>query len=82
MSPSTSQQLISFAGALLILAAYIGHQMGWMSSRKTAYNVLNVLGSGILAYIAFRPFQLGFVVLESTWALVSLYAIVRSKARE
>jgi hypothetical protein len=43
---------------------------------------MNVVGSGILAYIALRPFQLGFVVLESTWAVVSLLALLRPRRPE
>jgi hypothetical protein len=70
------RQLISFVGALLILVAYVGHQLNWMDSRHAAYNVMNAIGSAILAYIAFHPFQVGFVVLEVTWALVSVYALI------
>jgi len=69
------RQLASFVGALLILIAYVGHQMKWMDSRKPPYNILNAIGSAILAYIAFHPFQIGFVVLEVTWAIVSVYAL-------
>ena len=61
----------------MILAAYVGHQLGWMESRKPAYNLLNAAGSGILAYVAFHPFQIGFVILEGVWALISLYALLR-----
>ena len=77
-----ARQAASFAGALLILVAYVGHQWGRMDSRKAAYNILNTLGSAILAYIAFHPFQVGFVVLEVTWALVSAYALVRPAAQD
>jgi hypothetical protein len=70
-------QIASFIGAILILSAYVGHQMKWMDSRKAAYNILNATGSGILAYIAFHPFQIGFVVLESVWAVISVYALLR-----
>ena len=69
--------MVSFLGAMLILVAYIGHQLKWMNPRKLAYNLLNVVGSGILAYIALAPFQIGFVVLESVWALISLYSLAR-----
>jgi hypothetical protein len=79
MDISLPRQIASFAGALLILVAYAGQQLGWMSSRKAAYNLLNAVGSAILAYIAFRPFQVGFVVLEVTWALISLYALARPR---
>jgi len=64
-----ARQIASFVGALLILVAYAGHQMKWIDPRKTAYNVLNAVGSAILAYIAFHPFQIGFVVLEVAWTL-------------
>lgn len=77
MDISLARQVASFAGALLILFAYVGHQLGWMDSRRAAYNILNTIGSAILAYIAFHPFQVGFVVLEVTWVLISLYALVR-----
>ena len=42
---------------------------------KTAF----ISGVGILAYIAFHPFQIGFVVLEVTWTLISIYALFRPK---
>jgi hypothetical protein len=56
--------------------------MGWMNPRKATYNVLNAIGSAILGYIAFHPFQVGFVVLEVMWTVISLYALVRPQARE
>jgi hypothetical protein len=80
MDISLARQVASFVGALLILVAYAGHQMNWMDSRRAAYNVLNAAGSAILAYIAFRPFQVGFVVLEVMWVLLSLFALVRPKS--
>ncbi len=74
------RQLSSFVGTLLILIAYAGQQMRWMNARGAAYNVLNAIGSGILAYIAFHPFQIGFVMLEVTWALISVYALLRPRS--
>jgi hypothetical protein len=79
MDISLLRQIASFIGALLILVAYAGHQMSWMNSRKVAYNILNAVGSAILAYIAFHPFQIGFVVLEVTWTLISVYALARPR---
>ncbi len=73
------RQFVSFLGALLILVAYAGHQMGWMNPRSASYNVLNAVGSGILGYIAFHPFQIGFVVLETVWTLISVYALLRPR---
>ena len=82
MDISLARQIVSFAGALLILVAYTGQQMNWMNARKPVYNMLNALGSAILAYIAFRPFQIGFVVLEVAWALISVFALIRPRQQE
>jgi hypothetical protein len=79
MDIALARQLVSFVGALLILVAYGGHQMGWINPRSAAYNVLNAVGSAVLGYIALHPFQIGFVLLESVWTLISVYALVRPR---
>lgn len=71
-------QIISFVAAMVILVAYVGHQTRRMDPNGVAYNVMNAVGSGVLTYVAFRPFQIGFVTLEGVWAIVSAYAIVRA----
>jgi hypothetical protein len=80
MNISLTRQAFSFVGALLILIAYGGHQLNWMDARKATYNLLNAIGSAILAYIAFRPFQLGFVVMEVAWVIISLRGLVRLRS--
>jgi len=81
MEISFWRQSASFLGAMLILVAYAGHQLGWMNPRRAAYNILNAIGSAILGYIAFHPFQVGFVVLEVTWTVISIYALLRPQAQ-
>ena len=70
-------QILSLIGAFFCLIAYVGHQLKWMDSSKLAYNLLNAMGSGILAYLAFKPFQAGFLMMETVWALISIYALYR-----
>jgi len=77
MHITLAHQIWSFVGAFLILVAYLGHQLKFMNPRLAAYNILNALGSAVLAYVAFNPFQVGFVILEVVWALVSVYALLR-----
>jgi uncharacterized Tic20 family protein len=79
MDISLPRQIASFVGALLSLVAYVGHQMSWMDSRKAAYNLLNAVGSAILAY---HRFQVGFVLLEVVWVLISVYALARPRGNE
>jgi len=78
---SLARQLTSFVGAFLILVAWAGHQLKWIDARSAGYKVLNAIGSTILAYIAFHPFQIGFVVLEVVWTVISLYALLRTEDR-
>lgn len=78
MHVSLATQVASSAGALLILIAYVSHHFGWMNADRAIYNVMNAAGSAILGWIALRPFQLGFTVLEWAWAVVSVYALWRA----
>jgi len=79
MDIALARQLASFVGALLILIAYAGHQLRWMDARSAGYNILNAIGSAILGYIAFHPFQIGFVVLEVAWTIISVCALLRPR---
>jgi hypothetical protein len=74
-------QLVSLAGAALILAAYVGLQRGWLPRERRAYNALNFVGSTLLTYAAVRNWNLGFVILEGAWALLSLPGTIRPGRR-
>jgi hypothetical protein len=75
-------QLIQILGALLILAAFGGAQLGKMSTNSRVYLVLNLLGSAILTGVAFVESDWGFLLLEVVWALVSLWGLVRVLRRD
>ncbi len=70
-------QAISILGALAILLAYAANQFGWTDASNLRYQLSNLLGSGILTVVAVIEVQLGFVLLEGTWALLSLWGVVR-----
>jgi hypothetical protein len=73
-------QLVQIVGALLILVAYAAAQFGAMDQHSRAYLVLNLLGSLVLAVLAWRERQWGFLLLEGVWAVVSLWSLVRLNA--
>ena len=68
-------QLISVLGALAILGAYAASQFGLVDTSKLSYQVANFLGSAVLAVVAVIDWQLGFILLEGAWALMSLWGI-------
>ncbi len=70
-------QAIQIVGALLILAGFMAAQMGKLSVESSAYLILNLVGSAILAYLAVVEEQWGFVLLETVWAIVSAWGLLR-----
>jgi hypothetical protein len=70
-------QAIQVVGALLILAGFAAAQFGWLRVDSRAYLVLNLVGSSVLAYLAWDERQWGFLLLEVVWAAVSLWSLVR-----
>jgi hypothetical protein len=68
-------QVISVLGALAILGAFAANLFGWIQPSNLWYSVANFLGSAVLTVVAIADRQLGFILLEGTWALVSLWGI-------
>lgn len=72
-------QTISLAGAALILTAYVAAQLGWLRTEQPAYGVLNLVGAGLLTYVAVVESQIGFIVLEGVWTVVSAITLLRRR---
>lgn len=68
-------QLVQVVGALLILVAFAAAQFGAMDPHSRVYLVLNFVGSLILAVLAWHERQWGFLLLETVWAIVSLWGL-------
>jgi len=66
------------AGAALLLIGFVSLQAGRMRNDGAAFNVLNFVGSGLLAWVAIHDRRAGFIVLEVVWALASLPPLRRA----
>jgi hypothetical protein len=71
-------QVIQVLGSLLILAAFIAAQRGWLSTTSRRYLALNLGGACVLTVLAARERQLGFLLLEFCWAVVAAHGLMRS----
>jgi len=69
-------QVVQIIGALLILIPFAAAQFGWLGTTSLRYLVLNLVGSALLAWLAFAGEQWGFLLLEFVWALVSLWGLI------
>ena len=75
------QQLISVAGAGLVLLAYALAQTGRLRPADVTYGLMNFLGATLLTWVAVVDRRAGFILLESAWAVLSLLPLLRRKGR-
>lgn len=68
-------QLLSIVGALLILLPFAGSQLGRLSPHSLAYQLMNLVGAASLTTVAVLEVQLGFILLEGVWTLMSVIGL-------
>jgi uncharacterized protein len=62
-------------GVSLLLLAFLGNLFHYLPQSHWLYTLLNFIGAGLAAYTAVLIEFVPFVILEGTWALVSLIAL-------
>jgi hypothetical protein len=73
------RQIVSLAGALMVLGAFAALQRGRLTIADRSYHVLNLMGSGILAVMAVLDRNAGFILLEGMWALFSIPGTIKPR---
>lgn len=71
------EQIVSLLAALMVLAAYWALQTKRIKEDDLLYLWLNLTGAIILAVIAFRLRQVGLIVVETVWAIISVFSLLR-----
>jgi hypothetical protein len=73
-------ELLQIVGAVLVLAAFVGLQLKRLDPASYAYLTMNAAGAALLAALAAVGHQWGFLLLEGTWAAVSVAGLVGRRA--
>ena len=70
-------QIISFIGAILILAAFGALQLNRLATDTITFQVLNLFGGIFLCITAMALRQYGFILVEGLWAVLSVVGLWR-----
>lgn len=68
-------QVVSLAGAFLILIPFALSQLGRMAVKSLPYQAMNLAGSAMLTTVAVIGHQYGFILLEGVWAIMSAFGL-------
>ena len=72
-------QVVSTLGAVMILLGYFCLQTGRLKETALPYLHLNLAGGALLFYVSVLTGQIGFILLEGAWVLVTIFAYFRRR---
>ena len=78
----TGADAIGSVGVFLLLLAFALNLRGRLSAQARSYHLMNAVGAGLAAFASFVIGFWPFVVLEGTWMVVAVVALVRPGVRE
>ena len=64
-------------GVVCILVAFLLDEFSKVNTKTVSYNLLNIMGSGLLMYYAYTLQSWPFVVLNGVWLLAAVIKLVK-----
>ena len=68
-----------FAGALLVVVAYLANQMGRLPSDDWRFPGANLAGSILILASLYSAWNFPSAVIELFWAAISIYGLLRPR---
>jgi hypothetical protein len=78
----TTNDYIGFAGVLILLIAFLLNIAGKLLKDNLLYILMNVFGAALACFASYLIHYMPFVILEGTWTLVSLFALVKYRGKK
>jgi hypothetical protein len=72
-----AHEIIGWVGMLVILVAYAGVSMSWITADADAYQVLNGVGAVFLIYSTYKTKSYPVLTLNIVWLLIAVASFVR-----
>jgi glucose-6-phosphate-specific signal transduction histidine kinase len=73
----TLATLIGFTGVGLLLLAFVLNLANFLKAESVPYLALNLIGAGLACASSWMIDFMPFVILEGTWAVATLIALIR-----
>jgi O-antigen ligase len=73
-----SNDIIGAIGVGIILLAYFLNIFSLIKKDGSLYFILNIIGASIACFASYLIDYIPFIILEATWAIVSVFGLIRS----
>ena len=73
--------LVGIVGTALIIVAYLATQQGWITAEDWRYQLANLVGAILILLSLVTAWNLPVAIIESFWAVISVYGLVRTAVR-
>ena len=73
--------LVGIVGTALIIVAYLATQQGWLTAGDWRYPLVNLVGAILILLSLITAWNLPVAIIESFWAAISAYGLVRIAVR-
>ena len=77
LSEMTAVDWLGVLGSFLIASAYLSVSRGWVDGERPAFNLMNLVGAGLILWsLWYRP-NAGAILIEVMWIAIAVMALAR-----